>query len=508
MQQIEIERKYVLSTHQREDALSDDLAINLVEPYGWGDRESFDLVADYVDTPDLALVRADHTLRRRTGGTDEGWHLKGPKRGGARLEVHAPLAAGRSASLVPPDLRALVAEVVKLDALVPVARLVTTRTEHEILRIADGQVVAVMADDRVEATTMGGRTLAWREVEVELVDGTEEDLDAVEQHLVAAGLRRDDGGPKVTRVLGIAASSHDSTDEPEAVEDEPATVGQVIVRHLRRQVGAIQGLEGKTRSDEADAVHKSRVATRRLRSSLRSFRAFLDRSVTDSIAMEVRWLGEQLGAPRDAEVLRERIVGDLADLGPDEVAGDIAERLPAALERSHAQSHANLVAALDSDRAKTLMEALVGLLVEPPLRAKRADRSATKALAKVSKAVTRRVAHAHAHALAEPDSEHRLELLHEVRKKGKAARYAHEAFGHLGDERASDLAEKWEAVTESLGELQDCNVTIERLRELSAEAVVAGEPSEPYDALIARQQERATRAHQQAERALERASTN
>ena len=46
MQQIEIERKYVLSTHQREDALSDDLAINLVEPYGWGDRESFDLVAD------------------------------------------------------------------------------------------------------------------------------------------------------------------------------------------------------------------------------------------------------------------------------------------------------------------------------------------------------------------------------------------------------------------------------------------------------------------------------
>lgn len=503
MQHIETERKYTVERQRADDALGDELAINLIEPYGWGDRESFELVADYVDTPDLDLIRADHTLRRRVGGSDQGWHLKGPKVGESRVEVQVPLDGGRSAALVPLALRARVSGVIDLDALVPVARLVTHRSEHEILRIADGVVVALMADDQVEATAIGGRAVAWREVEVELVEGTIADLDAIEVHLAASGLRRHDGGPKVAHALGITATSGDVADW--AADDEP-TAGQVVLRHVRRQVGAIQGLEDKTRSDAPDAVHKSRVATRRLRSGLRSFRDYLDRDVTDPIALEVRWLGEQLGGPRDAEVLRERILADLADLGPSEVVGDIRERLPAALARTHAEAHAALMAAMDSDRTKSLMEALVAVLLDPPLLAGPAARPASQALARVSKKVTRRVVLARAEALAEHDPEHRLELFHEVRKKAKVARYAHEAFGHLGDAGAGDLARRWEDVTDSLGELQDTNLTTDRLRELRAEAAVAGQPVDTYDVLIARQQERGDRAHRHAEQALDRAS--
>lgn len=506
MQQIEIERKYVLAPGRGDAVLDDGLAIGLTEPYGWGDRESFGLVADYVDTLELALIRSDHTLRRRVGGGDEGWHLKGPKREESRVEVHLPLTAGRSAALVPWQLRAQVADVVGLDALVPVARLVTERTEHQILRIADGAVVALMADDRVQATPVNGPTSTWREVEVELVDGTVADLDAIESHLRDAGLLRHDGGPKLARALGLAEADRDDPAVAAGTADEPTTVGAVVVRHLRRQVGAIQGLEGKTRSDVPDAVHKSRVATRRLRSTLRSFRRFLDRSVTDPIALEVRWLGERLGAPRDAEVLRDRLTADLAALEPEQAAGDVRERLPDALDRAHAEAHADLVRALDSDRTKNLMEALAALLIRPPLRAARAQRRAAPALAQVSQQVTGRVAAAHARAASEQDPDHRLELLHEVRKKAKAARYAHEAFGHLGDDRASALAERWEEVTESLGELQDATVAIDRLQELAAEAAVAGQPTAPYELLVARQQERATLAHQHAEQALARAS--
>jgi inorganic triphosphatase YgiF len=40
--------------------------------------ETETLNAEYYDTDDLRLLKAGVTLRRRTGGTDEGWHLKLP----------------------------------------------------------------------------------------------------------------------------------------------------------------------------------------------------------------------------------------------------------------------------------------------------------------------------------------------------------------------------------------------------------------------------------------------
>ena len=57
------------------------------------------LEAAYHDTADLRLARAKVTLRRRTGGTDAGWHVKLPASAGARRELHSPL--GRATRTVP-----------------------------------------------------------------------------------------------------------------------------------------------------------------------------------------------------------------------------------------------------------------------------------------------------------------------------------------------------------------------------------------------------------------------
>jgi hypothetical protein len=45
----------------------------------------------YFDTSDLRLLRAGVTLRRRTGGPDEGWHLKLPAGADSRDEHRLPL---------------------------------------------------------------------------------------------------------------------------------------------------------------------------------------------------------------------------------------------------------------------------------------------------------------------------------------------------------------------------------------------------------------------------------
>src|SRR5580693_966616 len=66
------------------------------------------LAAHYFDTSDLRLIAAKITLRRRTGGPDEGWHLKLPAGAGARREKQAPL--GDSDTPVPPQLASLVSE--------------------------------------------------------------------------------------------------------------------------------------------------------------------------------------------------------------------------------------------------------------------------------------------------------------------------------------------------------------------------------------------------------------
>jgi inorganic triphosphatase YgiF len=108
--------------------------------------QTYRLRAIYFDTTDFRLAAAKITLRRRTGGTDAGWHLKLPAGVDSRREVHAPL--GRGASSVPARLAELVAGRSGGQPLRPMARLATTR---RLRRLAgrDGEVLAEVADDLV-----------------------------------------------------------------------------------------------------------------------------------------------------------------------------------------------------------------------------------------------------------------------------------------------------------------------------------------------------------------------
>lgn len=157
------------------------------------------LSATYFDTADKRLAASKITLRRRTGGTDEGWHLKLPAGSGARREVHAPLG---TADHVPDELAARVAEVTGGDALAPIARLDTERTVVTLTG-SGGRALAEVADDVVTARRLpaSGEPLQWREVEVEV---TEEDPDfqrAAAGLLLAAGARPAGHASKLARVL-------------------------------------------------------------------------------------------------------------------------------------------------------------------------------------------------------------------------------------------------------------------------------------------------------------------
>ena len=134
-----------------------------------GAAEVRELDARYLDTGDLALARRGFALRRRSGGPDAGWHIKGPHLGTGRVELHWPLGdAAADDVTVPPAILAELSDLIPDAALALLARIRNTRTAYA-LRAADGGLVAEFVDDRVTATDeRSGTTRSWREWEFEL----------------------------------------------------------------------------------------------------------------------------------------------------------------------------------------------------------------------------------------------------------------------------------------------------------------------------------------------------
>ncbi len=107
----------------------------------------------------------------------------------------------------------------------------------------------------------------------------------------------------------------------------PHTAGDHILTFVRAQRDAIVELDPAVRRDVPDSVHRMRVATRRLRSTFRSYGKILDRTVTDPIGIELKWLAAELGVDRDQEVLTEHLTTALDDLPSDLVTGPVQARL-------------------------------------------------------------------------------------------------------------------------------------------------------------------------------------
>ncbi|MEL4358903.1 CYTH and CHAD domain-containing protein [Luteococcus sp. H101] len=481
----EIERKFRLPQDGRITGLGKVASL--------GDAHEWQLRATYFDTPGLTLARKGITLRRRTGGHDEGWHLKLPGEGHAREELGAQILPDSSPLQVPDALRCHVQALVGDAPLVPIAQLDTERRETDLV-VPDGRAVALLCEDQVTVHRIGAEPQQWREVEVELTaDGAPLDLAEISAELVAQGAEAQPATSKLVQALGDLLA---------ATPDGEPSAARVVGAYLAAQVRMIQAREAEVRVDAPDAVHQMRVATRRLRSTLRVFRELLAAERTEPLRAEVRWLGEMLGGPRDAEVLKARLSAALDELPPEAVVGPVRERLTAELDARHAQTHRELVAALDSERYRDLYQMLTALVTEPPFLPA-ADGPAAEVLAPLMRKTTRRVTRRWA-ASQEAVGAEQTELAHEARKKAKAARYAWEAvspaFAH-----GKDAARAWKQVTETLGVAQDTVVARERLLELADVAHAADEPTFTYGVLYGRQLAHQDDAHDEAGKAIRRA---
>src|SRR5258708_490040 len=260
------------------------------------------LQAEYFDTDDLRLMQTGIRLRRRTGGSDAGWHLKLPAGNQVRTDIRPPLPG--AVRKVPAELADLVRAYTRGKELGPVATLTTRRRVTTLLTPA-GESLAEVADDDVYGNRHGNPTSDshWREVGVELTGGDDRLLSAADKVLRRNGLKPAGQSAKLERVLG----SQLSPPRQQAPLDTAAPAYQIVVAYLKEHAEALKALDPMVRRDEPDSVHKMRVATRRLRSTLRTFGTIVSGDGTADLAQELKWPGDLLGAARDVEVQAGRL---------------------------------------------------------------------------------------------------------------------------------------------------------------------------------------------------------
>ncbi|MET8976140.1 CYTH and CHAD domain-containing protein [Streptomyces sp. NPDC004539] len=504
----EIERKY----ESDESGLPDLTGVAGIETVL--DKGVAELDATYYDTSDGRLASASITLRRRTGGSDAGWHLKFPVGPGVRDEVRAPLSP-----TLPRSLAGLVRSRVRDAELVPVVRLRSARDVRELVD-GEGRLLAEVSVDEVRAERLSGGagSVQWSEIEVELADGGDPVLlDKVEKRLLKAGVRRSASESKLARALAETApkkgkaktsgkpgkqgkqgkSKKPAADTPDLAAPvppttpvPPGTAAHHVLAYLRAQRDAIVALDPAVRQDEFDSVHRMRVATRRTRSAFRSFGKVLDRTVTDPVGEELKWLAGELGVDRDQEVLTERITAALDKLPRQLLVGPVRTRVRTWTHARRGGSRRRLVAVLDGKRYLALLDTLDALVAQPPLLEAAAG-APEKVIAKAVRKDFAKVAELIEEALAQPSSGPERDFaLHEARKKAKRTRYSAEAAEPALGEPATALVKAAKSLQNLLGDHQDSVMAREALREIAVQAHAAGESGFTYGLLYGREERR------------------
>ncbi|MGH3458513.1 CHAD domain-containing protein [Aeromicrobium sp.] len=291
--------------------------------------------------------------------------------------------------------------------------------------------------------------------------------------------------------MGVVLPEIESTLKP--AEESPqgrSTAADVIGLRLREQVAELMYQDPLVRRDVPDSVHKMRVAIRRLRSALATFRPLLDRERTEPLRDELTWIAGVLGTARDAEVKHQQLAALIADEPFDIVLDRFSRRVDRDLGDAYRLAHRRSIEAMQSERYYTLIDNLEALMTNPPWTPP-ADQQATDVLpARVSKEF-KRFRRCAAAAEDAPDRPMRDERLHEVRKAAKRARYAAEPLVPIYGRDAAQFAEAIERVQTVLGDYHDVVITHPLLRQLTVQADLDGDNALLYGRLLVRLRARA-----------------
>src|SRR5215216_2850010 len=318
-----------------------------------------------------------------------------------------------------------------------------------------------------------GASLRYRPGEGWTVKLPEGHNGALLDRLLEAGAQATEPTPKYLRALnGRERVLGPEVEEPEV--DGDATV-EALLRHdlasgtlrlFRHEAGVRTG-------EDPEAVHQARVATRRVRSTLRTFSKLLDEEWTDRLRDDLKWLANLLGEVRDTDVLLERFSEHLAALPAADVKA--GPRLLAKLEEQRDHARRRLLGGMAAEKYAVLLDDLVAAAAAPALLPG-VDGPAAEIMPPLVARPWKKLRKEVRKAGDDPPDEQ----LHQIRIRAKRARYAAEAVEPVIGKPAERFADAVADLQDVLGDQHDAVVGEAWLRQAAAraarrdEALVAG----------------------------------
>lgn len=421
--------------------------------------EPVDMVAQYYDTDELTLLRWRITLRRREGGADEGWHLKLPVDDGiARDELHFPLSAH-----VPPQLADIVSPLLGEKPLLMQAEVRTHRIPT-IIRDAAGVDRAEVVDDRVRVSAQDGTAIEFREIEAEALDAASpESLEAME--IVVGCLLAAGGSPssvsKAASALGPRAGGPPDVPQPPLPRKERLAVD--FVRYeLALQVRAFLFADIDVRRDVPGAAKRLRISARRITALLEALSPLFEPDWAERLREELDWIEIEIGGIRAAELLRDRITGDLSDLG---LGDSIRSSVEGDLEGRMRSARSGALAALRSDRHLYLVEDLVVAGTDPAVTVPAFEPYSSIVPALVKAAVERfRATTSNLHLDSSADD------WAQAAAAIRTARYAARAILPMHGKRMTRIERELHRISDAFTRIAECNLAQQALSDLALQS--------------------------------------
>lgn len=268
----------------------------------------------------------------------------------------------------------------------------------------------------------------------------------------------DDEAPDETR----SDPDGDDNDVPSGVWCETGSARAVIIDSFAASIGQLDRELPRARvGSDPEGVHQARVATRRLRSDLRTFGPLLDDDWRKRTRAELARLTDALGAVRDTDVLAIHLDAAIHTIG---VEPDPAASILDVVREQNVSARRAMIAVLDDDHTATFLAELHEAAIDPPTTLTALGRAERRLLPLV-----RRPWRQLARAVARLGSEPEATELHQVRLLAKRARYASDTVTAVFGRDARRFGKAVGQIQSVLGDMNDAEVAVAWLRREGAE---------------------------------------
>jgi inorganic triphosphatase YgiF len=433
-----------------------------------GEEKVRDLISVYFDGPDRPLEKAGATLRLRRHGARR---IQTFKRGAglAREEREASVKGD-----APDRTMAPLPELIGPKPLEPQFEVRVTRRERRMMH-GDAEIELALDEGEIQA---GEAVTPLSEVELELKSGEEATLFELARGLAAAAPLYLSFDAKAERGQALRDGRAGKARHRHAPRlPKTATAGEALASTARSTLAQIAANAALVRAAPgAEAVHQLRVATRRLRSTLSTFRKVAPDDLLEAIRNDAKWLAHACDDARNLEVFAGH---DLKRLRRLELPRAERAALRAAIRAAQARAQAQAVDAAASPRFRSFMiEAAAWTETGAWREGDAAKGCARDYAAKVLEKRMRRVLKRARKVETGSDDDR-----HELRIETKKLRYSAEAFESLYPQaRVQSFIKPLKALQDALGSLNDQATALEIVEGL---ALADGDRAAACDAVKA-----------------------